>query len=922
MANVGYFKGKDVYSTEGMSDIRYDSRGHITEFKTNVVYIYITSQDYRTEELGTIYAKSGFCEKDKFLEYLVNKISRSEIAKYFLDFTKLSRGVLNDVFKTVKLNTEEPFDNFCKVVTYEWNFDSDYELLDVNFNVNVPASNYPGYTKVERIMQVHPVAKSFFLHKYNLFLSNITNEAEKKEKVYILTNIGLFIHWINNDIFTIFQNNSILTDYIDSQNTEWTSLPIFNSPSLEDFKEYNRSLSNFYNSVYSNQLYIINASNENKLYWLAHVLSSQALQVVSVEDKVTLLRYIAKGTIIGEIAHVFGEVDEEEFVLKIINSVTNVNNQIDYFLSKLKEVNYNGVTNDQSLFEILYSNMNDRGLGKENLKEMMNLIYQKWLLSSSYPYNLDGTVKDDLVNNTIYNAKPINVDYKASDFLWIFNSTNYDFDFKGKQIEVIEDGYEINPVTGNAIPKEFTIGTYGLFQAITIKNTDDNTENTKFITTNIGGEQKAILPIFYLKYIDDKKFTENLVTAAELTFDLALTATGIGNLAKLRHLKHITPFGRVALGLEAPGANLIRYELAQGVAGLIEVSSSVASILLSYGNTYQNTYCNPESQSYNPEKCEFYTKLDVIVNVMQIFSGGLDYATSRQLKNASRRLLDGPIPNDFNADALTILRKFAGDPVEIKEVFRVKLFQQFGDNPTIWQKLDNLPTSPINKQEMFILDFERATNNVLNELNINNGELIDYWNDIKSLTYDRQNIAFLSSFKRFVLKNYEHTHITDIHNSKTPPAFKPIGGHAYKNILSGDILNPSTSGLPPNMQSTMTSKNGHITYSPIFIKKPPGATGGVEYPIGSGTLYYKKPIHTIWNPNWNDDRIKEEMAFAFSNKKIKSQWRIIDVNTGKKEIIYKSKLTDGTKVEIKMTNFDNYLGQSYNDHLNLFTLIF
>lgn len=63
------------------------------------------------------------------------------------------------------------------------------------------------------------------------------------------------------------------------------------------------------------------------------------------------------------------------------------------------------------------------------------------------------------------------------------------------------------------------------------------------------------------------------------------------------------------------------------------------------------------------------------------------------------------------------------------------------------------------------------------------------------------------------------------------------------------------------------------------------------------------------------------MAFAFANKKVKSQWRIIDVSTGKKEIVYKSFLTDGTKVEIKMTNFDNYLGTSYNDHLNLFTLI-
>jgi hypothetical protein len=63
------------------------------------------------------------------------------------------------------------------------------------------------------------------------------------------------------------------------------------------------------------------------------------------------------------------------------------------------------------------------------------------------------------------------------------------------------------------------------------------------------------------------------------------------------------------------------------------------------------------------------------------------------------------------------------------------------------------------------------------------------------------------------------------------------------------------------------------------------------------------------------------MAFAFANKKVKSQWSTINVNTGKRVIIYKSFLTGGIKVEIKMTNFNNYLGTSYNDHLNLFTLI-
>ena len=899
MANVGYFKGKGVYSTEGMTDVLY-SRGSITGFKILETYIHITSEDYRTEELGTVYAISGFCEKEKFLEYLAKKITRSEIKNHFLDFNNLKKGELKDIFRTTTLNTEEPYDDFCKKIDYQWEFDPSYELFDANLNINIPAASYPKFSKAVEIMQVHPVAKSFFLHKYDVFLKDIVDETEKREKVYWLIDIGLRIHWINNDIFSIFQNSSILTDYIDSQNTEWSSLPLFDNPSLEDFKEYYSSVNNFYNSVFSNQLFIKDASDENKLYWLAHVLSPQGLIPIPVEDKVTLLRYIANGTIKGETARIFGEVNEEQFVLDIITSITNVNDQIDYFFSNLKSLHYNGISQDQSLFEILYSKMNDSGLGEENLKKMMNLLYQKWLLSSLYPYNLDGSVKDNLINTTTYNNKPIYIDYKASDFLFIFNSTNYDFVFNGKKIDIVEDGYEINPVTGNAIPKEFKVGSYDLFQSVTIKNTDDNTESTKFITTNIDGEQKAILPIFYLKYIDDKKSTENLVTAIELTFDLALTASGIGNLAKLRHLKHLNSMGRVALGLEAavPGQALVSYELAQGVAGLIEVSSTVADILLTYGNTYQNTYCNPESSSYNADKCTFYTRLDAIVNVMQIFSGVLDYATSRQLKNASKKILDGPIPVDFNADALVILQKFAGDVTEIKEVFRVKLLNIYGDNSVIWQKLNNLPISPINKQEMFILDFGRAPDNVLNDLNANNGELFDYWNDIEHFTGKRKEIDFLNDVRK--IKNFEELNI-EVFKGRT-----------------GKILKEEFENLPPphpNNRYIWQAKGVHHKEAlEVF------GTGGIGR-IVSGTKdnigppglgYYKAKVEiynldfldnggwkvknskggmsTFFPDSWSKQRLQEELALAFKNKKYDKQNRWL------------GNLSDGVQVEFRIDN--------------------
>lgn len=901
MAHVGYFKGQSVYNTDLMSDIRYDDRGHIVEFKLLETYIYVSSEDYRSEEVGTIYAITGFFKKEKFLEYLAKKIDRFKIQKSQLNFKTLKKAVNGDIFKTTKLNTENPYNDFCKVISYEWKFEIEYKLLDVNSNIIIPPTSFENFAKKEKIMEVNPIAKIFFLHKVGIFVNDIVDETEKREKTYQLIKIALCIHWINKDIFLIFQNNSILIDYIESQNTEWSSLPIFNNPTIEDFQEYYKSVVNFYKSAYSNQLFIQNTSEENKLYWLAHILSPQGLIPIPVEDKIKLLRYIAKGTIKGETSNIFGEVNEEQFVLDIISSITNVNNQIDYFFSNLKYLNYNGNSQDQTLFEIIYSKMNDRGLGEENLKKMMNLLYQKWLMSSLYPYNLDGSVKDNLINKTTYNSKPINIDYKSSEVLGMFNNTNYDFIFNGKNITITEDGYQINS-KGDAIPTEYKVGSYDLFQAVTIKNTDDNTENIKFITTNIGGEQKAILPIFYLKYIDDKKSTENLVTAIELTFDLALTATGIGNLAKLRHLKHLTSLGRVALGLEAtiPGQTLITYELAQGVAGLIEVSSSIASILLSYGNTYRDTYCNPESQSYDPEKCTFYTRLDVIVNVMQIFSGVLDYATSRQLKNASRKILDGPIPDGFDPDALIILRKFAGDIDEIKEVFRARLFEKYGNNnnSNIWKKLNGLPTSPINKQEMFILDFENATDDVLDSLNANNGELIEEWFNINHLSFERKNIIFLKNAKRlrthprlFIHVHHGHAgviagrnkaYITGVHNLDALNLADNSGTIRFRWQNVSDVKSNSRGYKYGKIERDMSDFNW---------------TGG--NPPTSWRV--KDESSSFWPSNYDTKRINEEMTSAFTNKKFKR----IEYKRGNKSInVFYGKASDGQTIQINVSLYN------------------
>lgn len=884
MANASIFIGGDVKRTTNLSELAFNHKsGFLIKFKfEDSIYTHTSKDSFRKEDQDKNEASGGYYKEAEFLKYLVKKISLSDLGNDKLPLIRLEKAQAGDTIVVRKLKIEAPYDRFCKANKITWDYILNSEIVESDLEtIKIPLNA----TTTENDVPVNGIARSFY-NRHIPLITSVNFTGDKDTGAYFITLISLQIHRINRDIFVLF-NTPKFDTYIGIQNSEWNSEILFVNPTLEDLQNYYKSITDFYNSAFSNQLLIQSAPDDIKLYWLAFILSENGLRVVPVSEKLEVLKLIAKGIILGGISLLTpNEVNEEEFVIKIVISINDT--QADEFLNGLTTYRSFEEQKIITLFQSFYDKVNDAGIGEENLKILMNELYSLWLKSSYFPYNANGTIKESLINPTNYVAKPIALNYQSGSF--IFNYSNYDFTFSGNSINVTEEIF----TTNGDVASTYTdaIGDYEIYQSITIQSTDSNTNNIKFLAINIEGNQRAVLPIFYLKYIDDKKETENQSTVLEVTFDLATSFLGISNV---RHLRHINKLGRIALRLEtaAPGTILLTIEFGQGVGGLIEISASLGDIFLNYYENYDGTYCNVNSSSYSAVKCDFYTDLSRIFLALQLLTGtgAVDYVAKRQLRTASRKILSKPIPDDLNAEALTLLRKLAGDIDQILLDFRDMLFDRYQTyNTPIWTRINNA-TSPggmgIAKRNEFLEDFADAPVEVLDDLNADNGDLIDYWRRAVDLKDDRTKIIFLRSYKQLMVHPRLTTHVHVGHSG--------INGTGGAWVTGGH-----------NKQLFLPDQNGVVRWRWVNINDVKTNTKGYSYGLvernmsdkswtggNPPTPWKKKNDETGFWP-YDTERINQEMALALSNKKfVRFESRPKrDVN------IYRGMASDGQDVEI------------------------
>ena len=876
--------------------------GYLARFTyNNISYVQVNHQDFtKGDQIGE-YAIAGYYEESKFLDYNAKKLSSTELSGFKMTIDDFEKGVVGDKIHVRKLKIEYPYTEFCYVNDITWIYEGGDVINDQSV-INIPPIPL-SKVDTEKII-LDPIAETFYRLNIGLVRSSDFPAAKKDEGAYVITKIALHINNIQKYIFPIFKKNTYLSEYISSQNLEWNFNPLFVNPSLEEMQSYLDSITTFYNVVYANQIIISKTRTETSLYWLTYLLSKKALEIIPPYDKIKVLNLITKGTVLGAISSLYGGIDEEKFAIKIVKSI--IPGQEDDFFAGLKNVDVSDTSKKTTLFEALYNKVNDKGAGDENLKELLNELYKLWIRSSLYPYNIDGTIKTNLINPTHYESKPIVLNYEADSVLGAFNRTNYNFSFNNYKIDVKET--IDNTIEHQTISKDVLIGSYDLFQAVSIKNTDSNTDHIKFIAISINGSKQALLPIFYLKYIDDKKTTENLITEVQIAIDILFIISGVGTLEGL-HLRNITKIGRIALGLEAAtGADIIIfYEVSEGVIGAIDISASVVSMFISYGSNYSNTYCNVNSSSYDKKKCDFYTELDTFFNVLQVFTGVLDFATSRLLKKSTQKLLNDA-PDNLDSEVKSLLQKFTGDIDEFKVIFKNRLTELYGEESVIWRKFNALKEI---KQEEFLIDFGSAEKKILDTLQENEGKYIDYWNEIR-VANNRKNIEYLKAYK-FISEDdvLKHAMQGDINISR---AKKADGTLENTNVVVTGMHNPHELITPPPyiegkwnfkndiFENDLGYRKGKIercmTNEDIDTQTGKRWFNSFEKKLDETRQYMKgkKDSTVFWPKAFDEQRIKEEMALAFMNKvHIKSEGILASK--------YGGTASDGMKIII---NYDQY----------------
>ena len=197
---------------------------------------------------------------------------------------------------------------------------------------------------------------------------------------------------------------------------------------------------------------------------------------------------------------------------------------------------------------------------------------------------------------------------------------------------------------------------------------------------------------------------------------------------------------------------------------------------------------------------------------------------------------------------------------------------------------------------MFILDFERATNDFLNNLNASNGELIDYWNDIEHFTGKRKEIDFLKDVRK--IKNFDELNVE---------IFKGRKGKKLRD-----------DAVPPYNHISYTWESKGVHHKDALQSTGVGGIGKIDplsskIDIGpSGLGYYKAKVK-IWHPDfppngawltknskggmsnffpdsWTKQKLQEELALAFKNK------------TFQKNNIWHGVMSDGIKVQFHIDN--------------------
>lgn len=393
------------------------------------------------------------------------------------------------------------------------------------------------------------------------------DDPDIKEEFAIVLSFNSYYHWV--------KAIRMLRKYVNTDIEQF----IFKTfkDELDNVAIDNRDL---LDSVYEKApLWVIAKFGYDKVFKdLKNILESDTIDEIGTNEESAILKMIRSfvtAPFFYDLEHFYEDVKKSKRSEMAEYEANVLTGNINKFLADCLEQK---MKNKQSVFQRMYYKLNDYG-GTDNFSKYIKLMYAIWL-NSEYPHNHQ-------FDNVSDESEYVVIDYHAKKILG-FYGTNFDFEFAGKKINVF-------PKVPYALTTLEKVGSIYTYQPIRIpKKVKDGTLQTP----------ENIIPGFFIKAIDDKNFWSDVESASWLALDVITTASGIGNLIKLRHLASVS---RVV------------------ISG-IEVASGTLSIML----RLLEDYIDPE----------FRDNLQTFLIYLDLFSLGGGSLNKRLLRDSAKNAYD------------------------------------------------------------------------------------------------------------------------------------------------------------------------------------------------------------------------------------------------------------------------------------------
>lgn len=840
MSNIAILSTGLAVEQSAFSEPKFDIFGLLSGFKfNNKTYSYFNIQYYTKpknvkNQKAMNALSNGFYVEHLFYEYLYY-LNNPSLYKNFNEETLIKDGFLQEKeLKPYEVNADEIVTIKSADFTEHSYFYEEAILKfkiqkDINGKIKKYAEN--GETRYPQTIEEGLVSKQLVKEKdlsnlpsgkfyFKNFGTPQTNwdinkisENTKIELDKIITLISFKCYWIEKEIFPLIMTDFTYVDnlgngIIQENDPHVTELikalaaikkswgyynnftPIFDiiNPSIEEYTDYYKMLISFYDDLNKMRYNLLSKSDNDKLKIISWLLSGDALKLLPLSTRKYLIKQYANQKLL---------LDPDEIqVLKLINTI-NVNNKsevndfLGWLISEKEKANTDHGPFKKNIYSLLYEKIGNysdfikmlpelvgiKTFSQDNKTRFVDAIYVLWTESMYNPYSnvTNGQPDFSLIDNSTYiydktYKHSVIIDYRSEKKFGIYDDDfNFLFDSWGNGIYTVID-------------KNFTLtaeSSNHLYQPVTLVHYPSEND-TSIQLPYKDGDYNGAIPLFYLKFIDDVGDEKDMNAKIGYFIDVATIATGIGNLAKLRHLRQLSRLGQALVIIET-----------------VQISAGIVNFILTFACNEGNTFCK---------------KVKTLLTFIEISSLVTDPLVVAKTKKAAQEAVETAALEGWPSD-----------------------FINTADGQLAKSKIEELSQLNINQ---FLLKYKNKIKSDFNELvlanpqrfeNIHSAQQIDEYIELgfnKGLSIDEITGLILISCRKDKLLHHDTlieqmlNWATDVKKRKFPYKFETLQDfEIFKNRLIQTLNDFGIPAYDIRIQgSCLRSKNPNDVDIAVFLK--------------------------------------------------------------------------------------------------------